>query len=145
MEADSCIYIRPEWDDAAQCNKYSIVTLYVDDLIIACSNIQMCKSLEKEFGKQYHMKVLGEIKHILGMDVEIDPVTYVYTCFRRSISGGRLETTVSMDRMVHSSYTQHKWTAGNHVSKVKVQKQVQKKHSGCSHDLIVSCLVHFYG
>ena len=77
MEADSCIYIRPEWDDAAQCNKYSIVALYVDDLIIACSNIQMCKNLEKEFGKQYHMKVLGEIKHILGMDVEIDPVTHV--------------------------------------------------------------------
>ena len=34
IEADSCIYIRPEWDDAAQCNKYSIVALYVDDLII---------------------------------------------------------------------------------------------------------------
>ena len=53
------------------------MTLYVDDLIIACSNIQMCKNLEKEFGKQYHMKVLGEIKNILGMDVEIDPVTHV--------------------------------------------------------------------
>ena len=37
----------------------------------------MCKSLEKQFGKQYHMKVLGEIKHILGMDVDIDPVTHV--------------------------------------------------------------------
>jgi Reverse transcriptase (RNA-dependent DNA polymerase) len=47
----------------------------VDDLIIACSNIQMCKDLEKEFKKQYHMKILGEIKRILGMDVEIDQVT----------------------------------------------------------------------
>ena len=77
MEADSCIYIRPERDEATQCNKYSIVALYVDDLILACSNIQMCKNLEKEFKKQYRMKVLGEIKHILGMDVEIDPVTHV--------------------------------------------------------------------
>ena len=33
MEADSCIYVRPPWDEAAQCNKYSIVALYVDDLI----------------------------------------------------------------------------------------------------------------
>ena len=33
--------------------------------------------LEKEFKKQYHMKILGEIKHILGMDVENDPVTHV--------------------------------------------------------------------
>ena len=77
MEADSCIYIRPERDEATQCNKYSIVALYVDDLILACSNIQMCKNLEKEFKKQYRMKVLGEIKHILGMDVEINPVTHV--------------------------------------------------------------------
>ena len=77
MEADSCIYIRPQWDEAAQCNKYSIVALYVDDLIIACSNIQMCKDLEKEFKKKYHMKILGEIKHILGKDVEINPVTHV--------------------------------------------------------------------
>ena len=75
MEADSCIYVRPQWDEAAQCNKYSIVALYVDDLIIACSNIQMFKDLKKEIKKQYHMKILGEIKHILGMDVEIDPVT----------------------------------------------------------------------
>ena len=56
---------------------YSIVALYVDDLIIACSSIKMCTDLEKEFKKQYHMKILEEIKHILGMDVEIDPVTHV--------------------------------------------------------------------
>jgi hypothetical protein len=58
MEADSCIYIRPEWDEATQCNKYSIVAMYVDDLILACFYIQMCKNLEKEFKKQYRMKVL---------------------------------------------------------------------------------------
>ena len=77
MEADSCIHIRPEWDETTQCNKHSIVTLYVDDLILVCSNIQVCKDLEKEFKEQYRMKVLGEIKYILGMDVEIDPVTHV--------------------------------------------------------------------
>jgi Reverse transcriptase (RNA-dependent DNA polymerase) len=77
IEADSCIYIRPQWDEATQCNKYSIVALYVDDLIIACSNIQLCKDLEKEFKKKYHMKILGEIKHILNMDVVINLVTHV--------------------------------------------------------------------
>ena len=49
----------------------------MDDLFIACSNIQIYKDLEKEFKKQYHIKILGEIKHIFGMDVEIDPVTHV--------------------------------------------------------------------
>jgi Reverse transcriptase (RNA-dependent DNA polymerase) len=77
MEADSFIYVRPQWDEAAHCNKYSAVALYVDDLIIACSNIQMCKNLVKEIKKQYHMEILGEIIHILGIDVEIDPVTHV--------------------------------------------------------------------
>jgi hypothetical protein len=33
------------------------------------------QNLEKKFKKQYHMKILGEIKRILGMDVEIDQVT----------------------------------------------------------------------
>ena len=37
----------------------------------------MCIDLEKELKKQYHMKILGEIKDILGMDVEIDQVTNV--------------------------------------------------------------------
>jgi Reverse transcriptase (RNA-dependent DNA polymerase) len=77
MEADSCIYIRPQWDEAAQCNKYSVAALYVDDLIIAFSNIHMCKKLEREFKKKYHMKILGEIKHILGMDVEINSYQWV--------------------------------------------------------------------
>jgi len=49
----------------------------MDDLIIACSNIQMCKDLEKEFKKKYHMKTLGDIKRIIGMDVEINLVTHV--------------------------------------------------------------------
>ena len=86
MEADSCIYVRPQWDEAAQCNKYSVVALYVYDLIIACSNIKMCADLEKEFKKQYHMKILGEIMHILGMDVEIDPVSmYQEEYIRKSV------------------------------------------------------------
>jgi hypothetical protein len=37
----------------------------------------MCKKLEREFKRKYHMKILGEIKHILDMDVEINPVTHV--------------------------------------------------------------------
>ena len=37
----------------------------------------MCTDLEKNIKKQYHIKILGEIKHILDMDVEIYPVTHV--------------------------------------------------------------------
>ena len=54
----------------------------MDDLIIACSNIKMCTDLEKEFKKQYHMKILGKIKHILGMVVEIVSVTHVVNLYQ---------------------------------------------------------------
>jgi hypothetical protein len=37
----------------------------------------MCKDLKKEFKKQYHLKILEDIKHILDMDLEINPVTHV--------------------------------------------------------------------
>ena len=52
--------------------KHSLVALYVDDLIIACSNQQLCNNLEKSFAKKFKMKILGEISHILGMDVKVD-------------------------------------------------------------------------
>jgi hypothetical protein len=48
------------------------VALYVDDLIIACSNQQLCNNLEKSLAKKFKIEILGEISHILGMDVKVD-------------------------------------------------------------------------
>ena len=45
--------------------RHSLVALYVDDLIIACSNQQLCNNLEKSFAKKFKMKILGETSHIL--------------------------------------------------------------------------------
>jgi Reverse transcriptase (RNA-dependent DNA polymerase) len=135
MEADSCIYVRPQRDEASQCNKYSVVALYVNDLIIASSNIQMCKDLEKGFKKIYHIKILGEIKHILCMDVEIDPVTHVVHVSQAEYIR---KTVLSMDLMVNLSYTRHRWTVGNHSTRLRVQKRVRRKCDGCSHYHIVN-------
>ena len=47
----------------------SLIALYVDDLLIACSNKKMCRDLEKEFSAEFSMKIMGSVNHILGMDV----------------------------------------------------------------------------
>ena len=52
--------------------KHSLVALYKNDLIIACSNQQLCNNLKESFAKKFKMKILGEFSHILGMDVKVD-------------------------------------------------------------------------
>ena len=71
LEADPCIYKKAVRGMVigAMKDKHYLITLYVDDLIIACSTPQMCNELEKAFKKHFKMKILGSIKHILGMDV----------------------------------------------------------------------------
>ena len=48
---------------------HALIALYVDDLLIACSNKKMCRDLEKEFSAEFSMKIMGSVNHILGMDV----------------------------------------------------------------------------
>ena len=51
MEADPCIYKQTERVkvDGKEQVRHSIVALYVDDLLVACSTTRMCKDLEKLF------------------------------------------------------------------------------------------------
>ena len=60
-------------------DKHYLIALYVDDLIIACSTLQMCNVLEKAFKKHFKMRILGSIKHILGMDVYINLDEHKFT------------------------------------------------------------------
>ena len=52
--------------------KHFLVALYVDDLLIACSNKNLCTDLEK-----FSMKILGPISHLLGMDVKVDNAEHI--------------------------------------------------------------------
>ena len=71
LEADPCIYKKTVRGmvNGVMKDKHYIIALYVDDLLIACSTPQMCNELERAFKKHFKMKILGSIKHILGMDV----------------------------------------------------------------------------
>ena len=52
--------------------KTIILTLYVDDMLIASSNMQAIRELKEDLAKSFSMKDLGAAKHILGMQISRD-------------------------------------------------------------------------
>jgi hypothetical protein len=68
LHADNCIYIK--YKDDSIC----IVLIYVDDIAIAGSNINIIDRIKNEFKNRYKMKDLGNIDHILGCTIDRNDV-----------------------------------------------------------------------
>ena len=64
--ADDCIYVRREGGHLL------IIALYVDDLLIACSDESMLSKTKNDLSERFKMKDLGESRIILGMDITRD-------------------------------------------------------------------------
>ncbi|RVW67710.1 Retrovirus-related Pol polyprotein from transposon TNT 1-94 [Vitis vinifera] len=62
-EADHCCYVK-SFD-----NSYIVLLLYVDDMLIAGSDIEKINNLKKQLSKQFAMKDLGAAKQILDMRI----------------------------------------------------------------------------
>jgi len=50
--------------------EYIYLLLYVDDMLIACKNRSAINKLKKDLSFEFEMKYLGEIKKVLGMEIE---------------------------------------------------------------------------
>ena len=61
--ADDCVYVR------RQGGQLLIIALYVDDLLIACSDEVTLAETKRELSSRFKMKDLGESRIILGMDI----------------------------------------------------------------------------
>ena len=59
-EADHCCYVK-SFD-----NSYTILLLYVDDMLIIGFSIEEINNLKKQLSKQFAMKDLGAAKQIIG-------------------------------------------------------------------------------
>ena len=65
-----CVYVRRFPDD-----KFIILLLYVDDMLIVGQDVDMIQKLNREFSKTFDMKDLGSAKRILGMEILRDRKT----------------------------------------------------------------------
>lgn len=65
-QADHCCYIK-KFD-----NSFIILLLYVDDMLVAGSDMQEIQNLKLELSKHFAMKDLGAAKQILGMRIRRD-------------------------------------------------------------------------
>ena len=65
-QADHCCYFK-KID-----NNFIILLLYVDDMLVAGSNMQEIVNLKLKLSKQFEMKDMGAVKQILGMRIKRD-------------------------------------------------------------------------
>lgn len=64
---DSCVYFK-----RATNGVYIYLLLYVDDMLIASSDVVLIDDLKRQLSAEFEMKDLGPAKRILGMDIYRD-------------------------------------------------------------------------
>ena len=69
--ADPCVYVWRFHDD-----KFIILLLYVDDMLIMGQDADMIHKLKRELSKTFDMKDLGNTNRILGMEILRDRKAY---------------------------------------------------------------------
>ena len=64
--ADSCMYIKQE------NGGFTILCLYIDDILIASNDMSMLEKEKSELGKRFSVTDQGEVHYILGMAITCD-------------------------------------------------------------------------
>ncbi|KAM2105160.1 hypothetical protein ACFX1R_015694 [Malus domestica] len=63
---DDCIYLKHKG------SKFIFLVLYVDDILLASSDIQLLKETKAILSKNFEMKDLGEAHFVLGIEITRD-------------------------------------------------------------------------
>ena len=74
--SDHCVYFK-----RLDNGRYIIFLLYVDDMLVAGSNMQDINVLKRKLDKSFAMKDLGVAKQILGMRITRDKKNKKLTLF----------------------------------------------------------------
>jgi len=64
---DSCVYFKK-----LSSREFIYLLLYVDDMLIVASNMEVIVRLKEQLGSTFELKDLGAAKRILGMEISRD-------------------------------------------------------------------------
>ena len=83
LEANHCVYMK-RYDQG----KYTILLLYVDDMLIVGHDKNKINRLKKDLGSKFAMKDLGPAQQILGMRIMRDRKKKVVAVTRKIYQEG---------------------------------------------------------
>ena len=63
---DECVYIKTVGKN------FILLILYVDDILLATSNIKLLKDTKEFLSANFDMKDLGEASYVLGIEIQRD-------------------------------------------------------------------------
>lgn len=63
-DADPCLYVR------TRRGKTSFILLYVDDMLVACSNQEEYEEISTLLGREFNLTELGEVHSYLGIEIK---------------------------------------------------------------------------
>ena len=66
INEDHCVYIKQYKD------KYALLSLYVDDILIARNNLEFVQTIKRWLSSTFEMKYMGETSYILGVNIHRD-------------------------------------------------------------------------
>jgi len=69
LSTDPCIYVKGTPNSSTP---YTVISLYVDDLILLSSEQSTLDKVVKQLGQRFMMKDFGSLEHILGTEVYFD-------------------------------------------------------------------------
>ena len=85
LQSEHCLYVYSQNDELC------LISLYVDDLIIAGTDTRVTTRVKDHLKRRYSMKDLGNVDEILGCRVHVNPVLGIVTMDQRKYTSNLLE------------------------------------------------------
>lgn len=64
IDEDHCIYVKNSNE------KFLILSLYIDDILLAGNNFEHVKTIKSRLSKSFDMKDMGKTEYILGIKIQ---------------------------------------------------------------------------
>jgi Fe-S cluster biosynthesis and repair protein YggX len=102
MEEDHCVYLK------RSNNNFIILSLYIDDILIAENNKEMIDTIKKWLSSNFEMKDMGEASYVLGVKIIRDRAKRLLglsqeTYIKKMLDRYHMQDSKPMDTLVDKS------------------------------------------